>query len=100
MDWATVCTPHAGAQRLGAVMKEAILWMFNHAGLAVDVMGTAVEPDQALMEAGLDSLAAVELRTAVATRFGVAMPVTLALDYPTLKVRISHHSPSKVWHVA
>lgn len=52
----------------------------------MDVMGTAVHPDQALMDAGLDSLAAVELRTAVAARFGIAMPVTLALDHPTLKV--------------
>ena len=50
-------------------------------------MGVAIEPDQALMEAGLDSLAAVELRTAVAAKLGVAMPVTLAIDYPTLRVR-------------
>jgi hypothetical protein len=55
-------------------------------GLAADVMGAAVEPDQALMEAGLDSLAAVELRNAVVARFGAAMPATLALDYPTLTV--------------
>ena len=47
-----------------------------------------MEPDQALMEAGLDSLAAVELRTAVAAAFGTAMPATLALDYPTLRVRL------------
>ena len=70
---------------------QHVLWGApnNHvhfAGVAMDVMQVAVEPDQALMEAGLDSLAAVELRNAVAARFGAAMPATLALDYPTLKV--------------
>ena len=63
---------------------------FPVAGLAADVMGTAVEPDQALMEAGLDSLAAVELRNAVVARFGAAMPATLALDYPTLEAVAAH----------
>lgn len=37
-----------------------------------------------LMAAGLESLAAVELRNAVAAQFGVQLPATVAFDYPTL----------------
>lgn len=57
-----------------------------HAGIARDVRSAEVAPRQPLMEAGLDSLAAVELRNAVAARFGTALPATVALDHPTLEV--------------
>ena len=57
------------------------------AGLAADVMGMPVAASQPLMEAGLDSLAAVELRSAISARIGIALPATIALDYPTVKVR-------------
>ena len=36
------------------------------------------------MEGGLDSLGAVELRSAAASAFSVALPPTLAFDYPTI----------------
>lgn len=55
-------------------------------GLARDVMGADVAPDEPLMSAGLDSLAAVELRNAIGARFGASLPATIALDYPTLQV--------------
>lgn len=35
-------------------------------------------------QAGLDSLGALELRTAIAERFAVKAPATLAFDYPTI----------------
>ena len=54
-------------------------------GIAAEVMGCPVEPATPLMAAGLDSLAAVELKNAVATRFGVTLPATVAFDYPTLE---------------
>ena len=35
------------------------------------------------MEAGLDSIGAVELRKAVSAKFGVELPATVTFDYPT-----------------
>ena len=43
-----------------------------------------VPVDQPLMEAGLDSLGALDLRNATAAHFAVDLPATLVIDYPTL----------------
>lgn len=47
------------------------------------VLGTAVAPAQPLMEAGLDSLGAVELRNSLTSRFNMELPATIMFDYPT-----------------
>ncbi len=54
-------------------------------GLANEVIGAEVAPDQPLMSADLDSLGAVELRNGVASKFGVTLPATVAFDHPTLQ---------------
>jgi acyl carrier protein len=44
-----------------------------------------IERDRPLAEMGLDSLLAVELRSALATAYGRTFPATLLFDYPTLE---------------
>ena len=37
-----------------------------------------------LMEAGMDSLGAVELRTALGAKFGIELPATITFDHPSV----------------
>ncbi len=45
---------------------------------------------QPLMEAGVDSLGAVELRNALGTRFGIELPATVTLDFPSVSALSAH----------
>lgn len=49
------------------------------------------------MEAGLDSLGSVELRTSLENAFGFEMPATVTFDYPSInalaKYIASQHTP-------
>ena len=47
------------------------------------VLGHAVAQDEPLMDAGLDSLGAVELRNSLAKSAGMELPGTLVFDYPS-----------------
>ena len=48
------------------------------------ILGHAIALDAPLMEAGLDSIAAVEVRNAVAIKFGVEVPATVTFDHPSV----------------
>ena len=60
------------------------------AATVASVMGVDVVPTQPLMEAGLDSLGAVELRNALAAKFAVELPATVTLDQPTIAALAQH----------
>lgn len=45
------------------------------------------------MEAGVDSLAAVELSNAVSTHFSLEVPATLTFDYPTIAAMAAFLAP-------
>ncbi len=65
----------------GRISKDAVTERVASAAAAV--LGGPVAPTASLMEAGLDSLGAVELRNSLSKQFGLELPATLTFDYPT-----------------
>ena len=48
------------------------------------MLGCDIGLDQPLMEAGLDSLGAVELRNTISSQFNIDLPATVMFDYPSI----------------
>jgi 3-oxoacyl-(acyl-carrier-protein) synthase/NAD(P)-dependent dehydrogenase (short-subunit alcohol dehydrogenase family)/acyl carrier protein len=60
------------------------------ATVVTSVIGYAVDVYEPLMQAGLDSLGAVELRNALNARFGLDLVPTVTIDYPTVAALAGH----------
>lgn len=77
--------PSKGAveARVPPVFDAAAVTLEVHQVVA-SVLGVELPPAQPLMEAGLDSLAAVELRNELVSHLGVELPATAVFDYPTI----------------
>ena len=56
----------------------------DDADIVRSILSSDIAPSMPLMEAGLDSLGAVELRTAASAAFSLPLPATAAFDHPTI----------------
>ena len=92
-------------QEVSREEKEMLYQQVTSAVAAV--LGGSVEADEPLMDAGLDSLGAVELRNALAKVVGMELPGTLVFDYPSSQALIgyfqllmltTHDEPDTVEH--
>ena len=83
----------AGSQARGGAAASAVDVASVIQSLAREVAGSEVDADAPLMEAGIDSLGAVELRSRLGSQLGVDdLPETLVFDFPTLRQLEAHLS--------
>ena len=85
----TPCATEIQSTVTHAISLDAVLEMVKF------VSGSLVDADAALMEAGIDSLAAVELRNQLqsATGEGITLPSTLIFDFPSARQLAQHVNP-------
>ena len=74
-----------GVSTAGLARGDRIAAIRDTIASTVDrVLGHAIDPDKPLIDAGVDSLSMAELGRAIESDVGVALPATVAFDYPTV----------------
>jgi acyl carrier protein len=76
-----------GRLQEGGAAGAATAWqqVLGQVGAAVSsILGRAVQPDEPLVSAGLDSLGSVELRNSLQGQLDLELPATLVFDYPSV----------------
>ena len=63
------------------------------------LLGMLPPIEQPLMEAGLDSLASVELREALETSFGLKLSATVIFDYPSIEALTQYIAKQHSSHI-
>ena len=81
----TLLTAASGAAALAESAALSLEAVASEVAAAVQAVAAIsdVAPDMPLLSAGLDSLSAVELRSDLQRRLGLALPATLVFDHPT-----------------
>ena len=73
------------AELSGLAEEERIIWLRNRVtSEVVNVLGRSIDPDEPLMEAGIDSRTGMEMRQTLSNVLGVNLPVTLLYDYQSI----------------
>ena len=70
-------TQLSSAMRVSAIQNQV-------GGAIAAVLGRELDPDEPLMDAGLDSLGMAEISSSVVAAVGVQLPSTVAFDYPSV----------------
>lgn len=73
-----------------AMPKE---WVQHHvSALVEEMLGSRLEPHRPFMEAGLDSLGAVELHSNLCAAFKCELPATVVFDFPNINALATYIS--------